>query len=138
MTDLPAWAADYIGLPFREKGRDRDGVDCWGLVRLVLAEQFGLKVPSYSEDYDEARPGPALADLIEREARAWVKVLGGSERAGDVVVLRVNGRPFHVGMVLARPWMMHVEAGLGAVRERYDGRAWGRRVLGFYRWAGSS
>jgi cell wall-associated NlpC family hydrolase len=31
---IPAWAADYVGIPFREHGRSRDGADCWGLYWL--------------------------------------------------------------------------------------------------------
>ncbi len=35
---VPIWAGRYIGLPFAEHGRDRGGIDCWGLVRLTLLE----------------------------------------------------------------------------------------------------
>jgi len=34
------WASTYVGIPYRFAGRDRAGCDCWGLVRLVLAERF--------------------------------------------------------------------------------------------------
>jgi len=49
--DVPAWIADYVGLPFKAHGRERNGVDCWGLVRLVLAERFRLALPSYAGGY---------------------------------------------------------------------------------------
>lgn len=29
------WWNEYVGLPFADKGRTREGCDCWGLVRLV-------------------------------------------------------------------------------------------------------
>jgi len=40
---IPYWAGHYIGLHFREHGRTVAGADCWGLVRLVLQEQFTAK-----------------------------------------------------------------------------------------------
>ena len=32
---VPIWAGHYIGLPFRDHGRDRSGLDCWGLIATV-------------------------------------------------------------------------------------------------------
>ena len=46
MSDvIPDWAADYIGLAFREHGRARNGADCWELVVLIAAEQFCIHLP---------------------------------------------------------------------------------------------
>ena len=47
MSDLPDWCAQYIGLPFVEGGRDRSGLDCYGLLRLVINERYAGSVPEY-------------------------------------------------------------------------------------------
>ena len=45
MTELPDWVSAYVGLPFKEGGRNRYGLDCYGLLRLVINERFGLMTP---------------------------------------------------------------------------------------------
>jgi cell wall-associated NlpC family hydrolase len=40
------WVEKYIGLPFLKAGTNPvTGVDCWNLVRLVLAEQRNITLP---------------------------------------------------------------------------------------------
>jgi cell wall-associated NlpC family hydrolase len=127
-------AARYVGLPFAEHGRDRSGVDCYGLLRLVAAEEHGIALPSYAEGYatvTDLREIPALvAGGIERE---WGQVDPGQEREGDAVLLRVLGQPLHVGIVLTPPRFLHVMKGIDACVEDYRSAVWTRRVLGFYR-----
>lgn len=50
------WATKYVGLPYCLGGRERDGVDCWGLVRLVYREERGVLLPDL--------PGVASCDLL--------------------------------------------------------------------------
>jgi len=136
VTQVPEWTADYIGLPFREKGRDRDGLDCWGLVRLVLAERFGLTLPSYDDDYACSLELEENARLIAGRKGDWAEVPEGGEQAGDVLLLRMDGHECHVGIVAAPGIMLHIEAGHDAVWDRYRGLRWKNRVVGVYRWAG--
>jgi hypothetical protein len=51
---VPIWVGHYLGLPYKSNGRCREGLDSWGLVRLVLAEQYGLAIPSHSLINDQA------------------------------------------------------------------------------------
>lgn len=55
------WATHYVGLPYLAGGRDRAGLDCWGLLRLVYLEQRGIELPQL--------PGVYVDDelLISRE-----------------------------------------------------------------------
>jgi cell wall-associated NlpC family hydrolase len=130
---VPIWAGHYIGLPFLDHGRDRSGLDCWGLVRLVMAEQLGFALPSYIRDYQRTTQVDRISALIERESPKWKNIAPGQEICGDVIVLRVRGRPMHVGLVLGDKQMLHIEFGINSVIERYAGTRWTDRVAGFYR-----
>ena len=39
----------YINLPYKHKGRDFSGIDCWGLVYLVYKEEKNILIPNFTE-----------------------------------------------------------------------------------------
>lgn len=131
---VPIWAGHYIGLPFRPHGRDRLGVDCWGLVRMVMAEQFGIAVPSFVSEYPDPRARCEIGALITRESATWQALAPVEAITGDVIVLRVRGVPMHVGVVLGDGAMLHVECGIDSAIEKYTSPRWASRVYGFFRY----
>jgi len=141
-TRPPEWTSRYVGIPFRSHGRDRSGCDCYGLVRLVLREQFGVEVPSYAGDYPDALERAEVAALIARRQCSFSAGDGGSWRAiaapapGAAIVLRIAGEPWHVGVVIAERWFLHLRPGTDSCLERYDSIRWRRRIGGFYHYVG--
>jgi cell wall-associated NlpC family hydrolase len=135
---LPAWVAGYVGLPYKKLGRSRHGVDCWGLVRLVLVEQFGQDLPEYGEVGEApTQTRKAISDfIVARRDEGWQEIPAGEEQPGDVALLRAFGVPFHVGVVLGGGLMLHAEAGADSCWDSYQTSfKWHDRVLGFYRHA---
>lgn len=142
----PAWVARYIGIPFLDLGRDRDGCDCWGLVRLVLAEQAGIELPSFATDYLSEACHDKVAGAIAAEERGanWARIDAGQERCLDVaqmlIVAQVGGRcrfePLHVGVVVGPGLVLHVETATHTRLTRYrDDRTFVSRMHGFWRHA---
>lgn len=51
----PLWVGHYLFMPYTKQGRDRSGIDDWGLCRLIIAEQYGIAVPSMYNETDHAK-----------------------------------------------------------------------------------
>jgi cell wall-associated NlpC family hydrolase len=122
---------EYIGIPFKSKGRDRNGIDCWGLVRLIYRERLNIELPSYIDEYGHACSDDVIKVVAAHE-KEWAKV--GKERTWDLVLLRIKGMPRHIGIVIGRKVMIHIWSGIDSCTERYDSLLWRNRILGFYRY----
>ena len=118
------WLKDYVGLPFLDGGRSRSdgGLDCWGLVRLVYAEQCGIDLPSYGEI--SAGDLMAVAGAIAEDCRAdpWREVERQDAQALDVAVIaermmvdgRLKRQAAHVGVMIDGERMLHVRIAAAA------------------------
>lgn len=145
MQKLPNWVPRYVGLPFAEYGRDRSGVDCWGLCRLVYREIKHIELPSFETGYEDFNDCEGIVDLQERQARAgaWSQVDAGEEQTFDLVQMRRAARaksggfvwaPLHVGLVVAPGWMIHVSREHDSVLANYRrDRQHIAAVVGFWR-----
>lgn len=131
------WWNQYVGIPYVTCGRDRAGVDCWGLVRLVLAEQFGQVLPSFDGAYADGRDVNAIEELGAQRAEAWQRH-DGEPQPGDVVLFRVMGRLAHVGVAIGGGLFLHAREGHAVTIERLSAGSWKHRVEGFYRYAAAA
>lgn len=133
MENLPNWAEKYIGLEFESKGRGPDKFDCWGLVMVIYQQQFEITLPSYVDKYSSASNEKDLGPLILNEKMNWIEVRLGSEKVGDVLVIRMKKEPMHVGVILSQYHFVHIHSGIGSVVQRYDSIMWEKRIIGIYR-----
>lgn len=93
MTSL----SEFTGIPYVERGRDRAGVDCWGVVCLVYRERLEIDLPEYHDApciAERAELGALIAD--QRQSGPWVTV--DEPQAYDVAVISYEGHACHVGV----------------------------------------
>ncbi len=137
MDDLPAWAAPYIGIPFRDHGREpATGWDCWGCARWIWAHHFGIQVPSFTEEYQTPDDHAVVAAIIgqHRVAMPWREVPILDAQPGDGVLLRIEGYPMHIAVLLTPTTFIHVDRRSATCLERLTAARWTRRVLGIFRY----
>ncbi|MFN7019893.1 MAG: host specificity factor TipJ family phage tail protein [Phycisphaerales bacterium] len=101
---IPTWVVDYLDIPFAQGGRDRHtGVDCWGLVRIVQAERFGVSLPDHHDAY--VAPGEArgltarIAEVMgaEMAGGSWSEVRGPGPGGAEMIASPSGGRQFAKG-----------------------------------------
>lgn len=135
VEELPGWAAQYVGLPYLPGGRDRAGIDCWGLYSLIMREQFGLELPPYEGPvWAAGSSGRGIVRAAEAYASQFTRIEAADTRLGDAILLRAMGLPIHIGMVVGNGLMLHAEEYQNSVIARYNSPQWASRIVSFFRW----
>ena len=125
LTAIPEWVADYIGIPFEEK-------NCWQLVCMVYDQKFGIHLCDYALEYKNAIDKENIRRIYQRELKIWQKV--ETPLFGDVIVLEIQGQPWHAGIVVSKQFMLHTERKIESVVESYNGLIWKNKIIGYYRY----
>ena len=136
MPNIPEWVGQYIGLPYAEGGRTREGIDCWGLIVLVLREQFNVVVPSYDHmKYSGHECAKELGEFFNKEKVSWTELEVDEAKTGDGLLIRMIGHPIHAAIVVAPDIMLHIEEGINSVWEEFNTFQWRKRIVKAYRYA---
>ena len=123
------WQNKYIGIPYKEKGRDLTGIDCWGLLRLVYSEEFDIELPSFVSEYTE-NDTLSIQELVAQCKEGW-EVLD-KPTPGCLVLFRVLGTESHVGVAVSDTYFLHARQGQDSAIESFESRAWANRIVGYY------
>lgn len=123
-------------IPYKSKGRDFDGVDCWGLIFLFYKNELNINLPSWSAEYKDAKHFDYFepcerTDLFAKWREVTVAV------PGDVGLMSL-GRNFHVGLCVD-PYgsrIMHMMDGSGIMIDRIKSPELKNRFKGWYTYVG--
>jgi cell wall-associated NlpC family hydrolase len=98
----------YIQIPFKSGGRDFNGCDCYGLVRLVLKEEFGKELPMLSNEYKNANVVIDTEKVVKKNLPLLIAKEKGTPDEGDVGVFSYRGHTSHVGVYVGRGKVLHI------------------------------
>jgi len=126
------WHNKYIGIPFLDKGRDTNGIDCWGLVRLVYKQEYNIDLPNFSTNY-EADDAEQMRDLLAQYKEGWEKIDTPTE--GCIVLFNILGVESHMGIAVSSTHFLHARDRYDSAIESFESVGWKNRITGFYKYS---
>jgi hypothetical protein len=128
-----AHARSWLGVPFRHQGRDRNGVDCAGLV-ICLGRELGLLPKDF--DVNGYRRSPDGTMLAECDKHLDIAPIAQAH----VAVMRFSEEPQHIALLV--PYrhgglaVLHALERSGKVVEHRIDSVWRDRIVKTYRFRG--
>lgn len=127
--------AKYINIPFKEKGRSVNGMDCWGLCTHVLANEYDITgLPDFSDSYNNTGDKNGIKICVNNERRNWKEITEPKESA--IIVFNIGGWPQHVGICTGyqqgKAMFLHVHKGINVTHERLASSMWSSRIDSMY------
>lgn len=119
---------DLLGIQYKKNGRDKEGLDCYGLVK-ILHNRIGKNLPDYATPDD----GGSIISLINQGKLSCEELQAPEE--GCIVLFQLGHFRLHMGVVLQdKQRFVHILENRNVAVERLDNRIWEKLRLGYYRW----
>lgn len=125
------WSNNYIGIPFKYKGRTEEGLDCWGLARLIYKNEYNITLPSFSDEYTDSDT-TRIEELIAQYKEGWESTDSPSE--GTAVLFKIMGRESHIGIAVSATHFIHAREGYDSAIEAFESPYWKRRIVGHFKY----
>ena len=121
----------YIHIPFEDHGRDFDGCDCYGLVRLIYKNEYQKDMPLLI-NYSNSANGKEVEDLIDHSKPLLNAVEIEKPTIGCIAIFNIRGFSMHMGVYIGKNMVLHVMKGTNSLCERLDSYRLRGRLEGFY------
>ncbi len=121
----------YLGVPYKNRGRDTTGLDCWGLVICIYKDIFGIDLPDL-ENYEVDWSYKGKNYIMDRYTEDWVRVDMPQEM--DIILIK-NGKGIcnHAGVMLGNKDFIQCSKGAGVTLCKITDKIWQNRIEGFFR-----
>lgn len=123
----------YVGVPYLEHGRDFNGCDCFGLVRLALARELRIYLPDWRPESHEPQ---GRFKAIESHIDSFKRV--DLPEVGDIGIFVFESLPTHVGLYVGNGLLLHTLQGRQACIERLSSPLLRGRAREWYRYSTDS
>lgn len=141
LSDIDHWLPNYIGLPYKHLGNDREGIDCFNLITLIYREVLNEDIPYNTQDsgcdisldwYSKAETANILYD---RAKPTWGWQIVERAQPFDVLLLSIGSTnaPNHCALMLNNNKILQVSDGHPSWVTKY-GRHYQQYTIKIGRW----
>jgi len=125
-NDIINEAKKYLNTPFLHQGRNKNGLDCLGLILIVLKNLnlYDKEHKDYSFDVD----GNSFYSKLKSNLR---EIPYNELKNGDIILFNIAGNPQHVGFYYKennREMIIHSYNSIGKVVTHELSFKWKRRI----------
>lgn len=121
----------YLGIPYKNKGRNIKGLDCYGLLYLFYKVELDILIPSFDDKYNTSIDKPSIDKAIKSFSSDWIEV--NKPRKHDGVVFTIGGYDTHIGIMIDQEHFMHILENTEVTIESINSLVWNRRNKTFRR-----
>ena len=129
---------DLIGVPFVSKGRDMNGMDCYGLVKEVY-KRHGHNIPEYDSQYKDFDDTDKIDSLIKGNTLGYPWKEISEPKVPCLIAIRFgtpDGVVNHTAVYIGNGQFIHTRAKIGVNIDRISSPAWRHVIVGFYEYVG--
>ncbi len=110
-TRLLSQYVTWEGVPYRNGGQSRRGIDCSAFVQITYQQKFGLKLPR----------------TTEQQANLGGLITNSGLRPGDLIFFKTGWNNRHIGIYLEKYRFIHVSTTAGVTISKMTDPYWYER-----------
>ena len=117
----------FFQIPYRNNGRDFNGCDCYGLVKLLAKEKQGITLPDFNYENAQSNDNEKFFNQ-EKNNHHWKRC---EPKEGAIIVIRIEGIAKHIGYMLDATSFMHITQ-QGVSVGNIEHHLFKSRIVGFW------
>ena len=112
----------YINIKYKHLGRDFDGVDCYGLIKLIYKNEKGIVLPDYNYEENWYEKDQTIIQNELPNMKTWVRLKYPSEPF-DLIIFYLSPTSKianHIGLYTYDEKFLHTKEGWASHIERLN------------------
>ena len=118
----------YLNIPYLNRGRTREGLDCYGLAIMYYKEKINISLPDFF--YINSSNKDEIKLKLPTYAKNFIK--HDSPKKDRLIVFSIYGLPVHIGIMINDFEFIHILKNTRVTIESINSIIWRNKIEGYY------